>query len=31
MADLFGRPERTTQVENDADQLKSLILARRTA
>ena len=31
MADLFGRPERTTQVENDADQIKSLILARRTA
>lgn len=31
MADLFSRPERTTQVENDAEQLKSLILARRSA
>lgn len=31
MADLFQRPERFTQVENDAERLKSLILERRIA
>ncbi len=30
MADLFGRDERVTRVENDADALKALILERRT-
>lgn len=31
MADLFQRPERFTDVENDAEKLKSLILERRIA
>ena len=31
MADLFDRPERVTQVENDAEAIKSLILERRSA